>query len=106
MPVVPVVMRSFASWLTASLFLSLKPSSSACAFSFKIWALASESCARKSSVDVGTALATLDAAAPRVDRASDEEALLDESILLVGAERVWGVTASGAGEPKEGEGDP
>lgn len=72
--------------------------------------MASESWARKSSVEVGTALATIEAAAPTVDCAFAEEALLAGSApprpLLLVAELVCGVATSGVGEPNEGEGEP
>ena len=72
--------------------------------------MASESCERRSSVDVGTALPTIEAAVPSMDWLFDEEVYCDGSTLpgplLSGAERVCGVAASGAGEPKEGEGKP
>ena len=41
---VPVVILSFASWLTASLFLCLRPCSSVCERSCAIVALAASSC--------------------------------------------------------------
>ena len=64
---------------------------------------------------MGTALTTLEAAAPRVDCADAAALLADSVILLLSlkecesaafAERVLGVTASGAGEPYEGAGEP
>lgn len=64
---------------------------------------------------MGTVLATLEAAAPTVEWA-DAVALLADSVTLLlslkecesaaFAERLLGVTASGAGEPYEGAGDP
>lgn len=64
---------------------------------------------------MGTALTTLEAAAPTVD-CGDAAALLADSVVLLlwlkefGSaafpERVLGVTASGAGEPDEGAGEP
>ena len=52
-------------------------------------------------------MATLDGAAPKRACVLDEEASLVGSGLTVAAERVCGVTASGAGEPnEEGEGEP
>ena len=104
-------MRSLESWLTASLFLCFRLCSSACCFNFKICAFASESCERKSSVEFGTVLATEDAAALIVDWTFEEEEVFCAGSalpkpLLSGAKRVWGVAASGAGEPNEGEGEP
>lgn len=70
--------------------------------------------ARKSSVEVGTEFATLEAAALTVD-CVDAAALLADCprVLLSGvgiesgaAERALGVTASGPGEPYEGAGEP
>jgi len=55
-------------------------------------------------------LATLDAGAPMMDWVFGEEALCTGSTpprpLASGAERLCGMTASGAGEPNEGEGEP
>ena len=79
-----------------------------------IVALACASWARASSLEVGAALATLDAAAPIVD-AADAAALLvlSPKPLLsmlgcgsVAVERALGVTASNPGEPYDGDGEP
>ena len=70
---------------------------------------------RKSSPDVGTKLATLEAAAPTVDCVDAAALLADSAMLLLSlkdsepaafADRVLGVTASGPGEPYEGAGEP
>lgn len=78
-------------------------------------ALAWASCARTSSADTGTALATLETAAPIVDCVDAAGALLTNSAMFllfvlgresgVFAERALGDT-SGAGEPYEGDGEP
>ena len=89
-------------------------------------ALASTSCARTSSPDVGTALMTLDAAALMVDWIPPSVAgLLADSLasprflFSVGrdsgrdmaptgalTERFWGVADSGAGDANDGDGEP
>ena len=103
-PVVPVVILSLLSCTTASAFRCLNPESSV---SRAICAFALASCAFKSSVEVGTAFATLLAAFAVVfwtvvaaEAAFSEIGADSGGARVSGAVRwVWGVTASGAGEP-------
>lgn len=101
-PVVPVVMRSFESWFTASDFRCRSPCSSACCLSREIVALASVSCAFKSSDEVGIAAAM----APMVVccwlllllLGVESRALLSRAFSGGAVDPRCGVTAAGEGE--------
>ena len=102
MPVVPVVIRSFESCLTASLFLWRKTCSSACCFKDAMVALAFDSCSCNCSWDVEIAFATEDAVPVKTLLADDGRS----RVFFSDGGFVAGVGTFGAGDPKVVEGEP